>query len=71
MVAFCKGGPSPKSPPPPPPEDDEDVPVDNEDDSPPPEPSSPYPDSFKFNCATLTVAEKERLKSFSCKTTAI
>jgi len=47
------------------------VPVDNEDDSPPPEPASPYPDSFKFNCATLTVAEKEKLKSFSCKTTGI
>jgi hypothetical protein len=45
--------------------------VDNEEDNPPAEEASPYPETMKFNCATLTVHEKENLKVLSCKTTAI
>ena len=43
--------------------------IDDEDDSIAVE-DSPYPESHKYNCAKLTVSEKENLKFLSCKTTA-
>lgn len=68
-MAFCKGGSAPAPSNNPPDNDDEDAGIDDEDDSITVE-DSPYPESHKYNCAKLTVSEKENLKFLSCKTTA-